>query len=344
MQQPNAPKPPYIKPVHHRMTRRMRGHNYSSQGTYLITMVVAEGMPTLGELQGDPTVPHLQKNCPYVKYNVLGLTIYHEMVPGITQHFPMVKVWKVCIMPDHIHLILRVESPIPKNKHLGQVIAGFKSGCSKAARELGLTKYEILPNGKKTLETLFQEGYNDKILFAIRPMFDRWVNYLNDNPRRLLIKQQYPQYFNVIRKMRIGNEPCQIIGNLYILKHPEKMAVIYHRCYTDQEWTSLTEQYIKCAEQGGVLVGTGVNPKEKEVFDQAYERGYKIIKLMGNGFSERYKPSGKDFDYCAEGLLLQITPFDYNPAKLKIERPDCLCLNALAEAIAAGAECVMIRG
>ena len=326
--------PQEIKPVHHRMTRRCIFHDYNKKGTYLITLVVADGCPSLGELQGDPTVPHLQKNCPYVKYNVLGLTIYHECLRGITYHYPMVKIWKVCIMPDHIHLILRVDDVLPNNRHLGHVIAGFKGGCSRAARDLGLTKSEILPNGKRSLVPLFVEGYNDRILWEIRPMFDNWVHYLEDNPRRLLVKHQYPGYFKVVRSFKLDTFDCQMIGNKYLLSHPDKMSVVYHRWYSEKEWADWVAKYKNCGERGGVLVCTGINPREREVMNMAYDNNYRIIRLMDNGFSERYKPYGRDFDYCAEGLLLQVTPFEYHYERRKITRPECEKLNELGKVIA----------
>ncbi len=66
----------------------------------------------------------------------------------------------------------------------------------------------------------------------------------------------------------------------------------------------------------------------------AYENNYRIIRLMDNGFPERYKPYGRDFDYCAEGLLLQVTPFAYHYERRKITRPECEKLNDLGKVIA----------
>ena len=35
-------------------------------------------------------------------------------------------------MPDHIHLILNVKTAMPAGKHLGNVVYGFKPGCTRA--------------------------------------------------------------------------------------------------------------------------------------------------------------------------------------------------------------------
>lgn len=46
---------------------------------------------------------------------------------------------------------------------------------------------------------------------------------------------------------------------------------------------------------------------------------------------------GEAFDACAQGMLLQISPWDFHVQKKVITRAQCLYLNALAEKISAGA-------
>ena len=48
----------------------------------------------------------------------------------------MVEVWQVCLMPDHLHMIVRINQPLPKGKHLGIIIGAFKGGISRAWWEL----------------------------------------------------------------------------------------------------------------------------------------------------------------------------------------------------------------
>ena len=87
-----------VEEARHNMKRRKPWHDYHRKGTYMLTLVVDGRLPVLGS-------PHFYK---------------------------MVEVWKVCIMPDHIHMIVRVKEDLPDGKHLGQVVAGFKGGCSRA--------------------------------------------------------------------------------------------------------------------------------------------------------------------------------------------------------------------
>jgi len=69
---------------------------------------------------------------------------------------------------------------------LGQAIAGFKAGSSKAAIGKG---------------RLWAEGFQDTILFH-EGQLDSMFTYLRDNPRRLAVKQLFPELF------RVRNDLC----------------------------------------------------------------------------------------------------------------------------------------
>lgn len=340
----------------HSMKRRMTGHDYSNKGTYMLTLVVRGRKPLLGTLAGDLDAPTGSANAPHVELSELGKAIRDEEIKKIEQFYPMVKVWRLCIMPDHLHMIVRVERAMDKGKHLGLVVAGFKGGCSKAAMALGA----VVPcasaqendqgerPGKKGLDCttsgngsrdakskvipLYEDGYNDKVLLH-KGQLDNWKLYLADNPRRLMVKRSHPNYFTVLDGMVVTGEHCQVVGNRFLLDIPDKVAVIVHRRYTDEDVARLRDEWLACGERGGVLVSAAIAQKEKEVMREAMNRGYSIILLRENGFPKLYKPSGESFDACAQGSLLMISPWDYHMDRKVISRQQCLYLNAMAERI-----------
>ena len=63
------------------------------------------------------------------------------------------------------------------------------------------------------------------------------------------------------------------------------------------------------AERGAVLVGPWISPGEKAVKAEAVARGGHVVQLLAEGMGRYYKPGGIDFDLCAEGRLLQLSPF-----------------------------------
>ena len=364
MEDPYRPQQPASNHHHdikHSMKRRSTWHDYCHRGLYMLTLEVQDRQPLLGILVCDDHGPH-------INLSTLGRTIVADELPKISRFYPMVEVWRICMMPDHIHMIVRVKEDMPAGHHLGQVVRGFKTGCSRAwwnlgggeaprtethrlgtspvgstARESahvhgGVTVASASPEassdaGHSQRLVLFAPGYNDRILLQAGQL-DRWKAYLDDNPRRLWVKRQNPQLFTVMSQMEIAGHRCQCVGNRFLLDVPDKVAVIYHRRYSEEELSRLRVEWLTCGERGGVLVSAAIHSIERAVIRMAKERGYRVIDLMENGFPPLYKPIGEDFDACAEGRLLQISPWEYHMERHIITRAQCLELNAMAEAIA----------
>ena len=150
-----------VSDTRHSMNRRKSWHDYRRQGTYMLTFVVEGRQPLLGKLKtaAEPadksagtvaaasdgrktaavtaTVERTALGTATtvtatVEKTALGRAICDEEVRKINALYPMVEVWKLCIMPDHIHMIVRVKEDMPEGKHLGLVVRGFKPGCTKA--------------------------------------------------------------------------------------------------------------------------------------------------------------------------------------------------------------------
>ncbi|MBR3089822.1 MAG: transposase [Prevotella sp.] len=311
-----------VHEIQHSMKRRTPWHDYSRKGTYMLTLVVRERRALLGTLCGSL----VGEKGPYVEHSALGNAIAQEEQKKIHRFYPQLEVWKLCIMPDHLHMIVRVNENMENGKHLGKVVAGFKSGCNNAY-------WKLFYMNEPPRQGLFETGYCDKILMNDGQM-DKWTRYLDDNPRRLMMKRQNPDLFTILTGMEVAGEKCQVVGNRFLLNIPDKVAVIVHRRYTNEENARLREEWLACGERGGVLVSAAISPKEKEVLREAMNRGYNIILLRENGFPKLYKPSGEAFDACAGGSLLQISPWEFHYEKKVITREQCLHLNAMAERIA----------
>ena len=211
---------------------------------------------------------------------------------------------------------------------LGMVVKGFKLGCNRAYRRIYGMK-------KMTGKGLFELGYNDKLLLH-EGQLKRWKKYLDDNPRRLMVKRMNPELFTVMQNKVVAGRRCQMVGNCFLLDIPDKVAVIVHRRYSEEDLCRLRKEWLACGERGGVLVSAAISIKEKEVLREAMNRGYRIVLLRENGFPRLYKPCGESFDACSEGLLLQISPWEYHMEKKTITREECLELNEMAERIAEG--------
>lgn len=357
----------------HNMKRRKPWHDYRCKGTYMLTLVVEGRRPLLGKVVTIPAadaagvVADADAVGAYVDLTELGKTIRDEEAKKISAVYKMVEVWKLCIMPDHIHMIMRVTEDMPDGKHLGNVVAGFKGGCSRAwwrqkpcadaqgvvvdADAQGVvadanaqgglvaTTPAVSAAGKETDKatdnrrpSLFESGYNDQILLEDGQL-DNWIHYLDDNPQRLAVKRLHPDYFTTMHYFDIGEWHCQAVGNRFLLDIPQKAAVIVHNAYTDKEYADYKRQWLECGEAGGILVSAAIATREKEVMREAMDRGYRLILVRENGFPPLYKPSGESFDACSNGRLLQVSPWDYHMERRTISREQCLMLNRLVEEI-----------
>ena len=388
-----------VRETRHSMKRRSPWHDYHEKGTYMLTLVVEGRMPLLGRLEGRVNARPGDGDAPKVMLSELGTAIVTEEIPKINRYYPQVEVWKVCIMPDHVHLIVRVKEDLRGDQameslgteakggqtsaetmenaaaltseekaaaltseenaaaltsekkaaaltseekadsmgmtakrgkemdSLGMVVKGFKLGCNRAYRRIYGMK-------KMTGKGLFELGYNDKLLLH-EGQLKGWKKYLDDNPRRLMVKRMNPELFTVMQNKVVAGRRCQMVGNCFLLDIPDKVAVIVHRRYSEEDLCRLRKEWLACGERGGVLVSAAISIKEKEVLREAMNRGYRIVLLRENGFPRLYKPCGESFDACSEGLL-QISPWEYHMEKKTITREECLELNEMAERIAEG--------
>ena len=121
-----------VRETQHKMKRRKPWHDYHRKGTYMVTLVVEGRRPVLGKL-----VMSAGEQDTSVELTALGKAIRDEEVQKISAIYKMVEVWKLCIMPDHIHMIVRIKEDLPEGKHLGHIVAGFKGGCSRAWWRMG---------------------------------------------------------------------------------------------------------------------------------------------------------------------------------------------------------------
>ncbi len=334
-----------IRETQHSMKRRKPWHDYHRKGTYMVTLVVEGRRPVLGKL-----IMSAGEQDTSVELTALGKTIRNEEVQKISAIYKMVEVWKLCIMPDHIHMIVRIKEDLPEGKHLGHIVAGFKGGCSRAwwrmnrpcadaqgvvaaTNAQGVVAATTPAASAAGMPSIFERGYNDLILLNDSQL-DNWKHYLDDNPRRLAIKRLHPDFFTTLNYIDFAEWHCQIVGNRFLLDIPQKVAVIVHSAYSDKEYAEYKKEWLACGEAGGILVSAAIATREKEVMREAMNRGYRIIFVRENGFPPLYKPSGESFDACSNGRLLQICPWEYHMERRIISREQCLMLNRLAEEIA----------
>ena len=327
------------------MKRRCDEHDYTQRGIYMITMATEGRLPLFGTLRGDPLATDgIEK--PHIVLSPLGERVKACWL-DIQSHHPEVSVIKLCIMPDHIHGVLFVKVAMPH--HLGTIINGFKTGTRKAARELGVitataspsfppaptVRYtEALPQSTKhpATGTLWEPGYNDRILLQ-QGQLQRMLDYLDDNPRRLLLKQAHPQYFKPLGKRTVAGFEMEVMGNAALLEKAVKLQVQCSRRLYPNEIEQRKQYFLTAARQGAVIVSPCISPGEKEIATAILEARLPLIVLLLKGFPPFFKPQPRYLMACAEGRLLMLSPYPWQNEKIENMRRRCLQLNGMAAEI-----------
>ncbi len=235
---------------------------------------------------------------------------------------------KIVVMPDHVLFIIHVREYLPT--HLGRYISRLKTVCTLAVSEL--PGYPVDTDGNPL--HIFEDNYHDRII-RNDSMLETERRYLDDNPRRYLLRKQHPEYFSSPVRITINGEHYAAFGNILLLKdiHPE--PAIISRRYTPEHLSRLKAGWEEAARSRKALISPFISKPEKEIKKAVLESGGRIIEILDNGFPERYKPSGTAFDLCLEGRLLQIAPLVYETSKIPLTRNRALELNATARKIAA---------
>lgn len=279
----------------------------------MVTLCKRREVTDFGCIVGDSRIPNGTYGCPAVAYSILGFAI-RDCIARLPDFEPAIKVLQYSIMPDHVHLLLFIQRHIDIS--LGNVIARLK----------------VQINQTFSQGPVFTKGFNDQIITHNRPL-DTIFRYIRENPYRLAVRREHPEFFRRVYNVKIGDNTYQTYGNQFLLHNPFKNQVVIHRRNTPDENARLRDKWLHTASNGGVLVSPFISPAEKAIRTEAESLDANIILIQHTPFPDRYKPSGHDFDLCCRGHLLIISPAE-QPTAPELSRTACLTMNALAATIA----------
>ena len=327
------------------MLRRCVGHDHTGRQIYMITMVTEGRRPLFGQVVGRSDAPEGSDEMPRIELSKLGQRVADEWWAA-SLHHPEIEVVALQMMPDHLHGILYVKEKM--EEPLGMALRGFKQSCNRHYRELVLGVPSValpMPVPSVALSTqqtkrdrrgedrshgmLFARGYNDRLLLRAG-QFDTWLQYLADNPRRLLMKREHPDLFRVQRNVQAAGITFSAIGNRFLLDRPVRLQVQCSRRLTEEEIQAKVREFLAAARQGAVLVSPAISPGEKAVMRAAFDEGMPLVYLEENGFTDLAKPGGRRMEACASGQLLILAPWEHHNEQLTISRGQCLALNDIA--------------
>lgn len=310
------------------------GRIWRGVGIYHVTMVVPSRMPLFGDL----VIPDDDPGQAYIASKELGEAILKLMFM-IPDYHPEVEIIQFCLMPDHIHFILRVKREMKKG--IASVVRGFWQGAKKAGNVYASS---VFPNTIRSDQPEWNPIFTEKPF--IRPMsrkgqLQSMIRYVQMNPQRLATKRLKPGYFYVQENVEIGARVYSAVGNIQLL-HAQKYSPVHVRSM----WVKDAEQNgniqplrdykngcVLAAREGTVMVSPFISEHEKAVLDVLLKEQHGIIYIADNGFGRYFKPSDALFDAVAEGRLLILSPWSYDSSKKRVSRDECVAMNGMAEKI-----------
>lgn len=354
----------------HSMKRRMEVHDYQSRSIYMITMCVTDRQPCLGRLTWSAPdgsdaaiVPSLLgrevERCWYAipqfypEIRVLGLQLMPDHIHGV--------LFVTNEMKTHLGKVIK-GFKIGCSRALWQIeaeqeVAGAgaaagaascsascsaSSSASSAASSAANYNSPNLnppnlnpPNLTPPRRPLFEQGYQDSVLTG-KGQLDNMMNYMRENPLRLAIKKMNPNLFRVVTNLTIGGTTYAAIGNRWLLDRPVRLQVRCHNNTTEHNLRFIERQkayFLDRTSEGAVIISPCISAGEKEIARAVLDARRPLITILEQGFPPMYKPPGKYFTACAEGLLLMLAPWPYHMERRTITRAQCLALNDMARGL-----------
>lgn len=165
---------------------RMRAYDYSQAGVYFVTICTHQRACRLSHVESPGSVGALHE-APAAVLSDIG-QIVDMMIRALPERYAAVRVEKYVIMPNHVHLLLRLLYPEPRAHHdaplrtgktekgstralLPQIIGYLKMNTSKEAHK----KYPGLQ--------LWQSRYHDHVVRNDGDFLRIW-QYIDTNPAK----------------------------------------------------------------------------------------------------------------------------------------------------------------
>ena len=326
---------------------------FKGVGIYHITFVVTGRQPLLGELAIDHDEPRclptdlgraishdldeIQQRRPYVRLLAKQLMPDHihvllyvtddcsvsikEIARGMRQG------WR------QMATTVSIDPQIPSAEEYKQMPKGVtqmpKGGAQMpkgGAQMPSAEEYKQMPKGgtqmPKRVAQMPDTGTHQPLFetpffrtLAHKGQLDTMIQYIHDNPRRAMLKQQNPDLFTLRRDTRVGELCFTSLGNLFLLDYPEKQPIICSRTLSEQQITAQQTDALYQAKNGCITVTAAISPGERQIARAVREAGAPLIILLKDGFpkpgdphEKYYKPGGVYFEACAAGRLLLLEP------------------------------------
>lgn len=247
---------------------RNPGHDYYGRGTYLITLVVSGRERVLSHYSDDREALKDRRAFVLTPLGEAVEQTWLRTPEAQAVHGNRVKVHACVCMPDHFHGVIEVlepmewslgdiiqafkavctsqwqrqqglaasiDRPISVDLEGAGVPAWLREKAQRHTNEGALIRslskkqrQEYYALVGRSQQPLFDDNYDDTVCLDERHR-KAMIAYVNDNPRRALLRKRLPAYMRRCLHIQIGNRSYGAFGNLFLLRWARKIQVQCHR-------------------------------------------------------------------------------------------------------------------
>ena len=217
------------------------------------------------------------------------------------------------VMPDHIHLILKIEN-VPDRLSLPKLVWQLRRALDRAY--FSVVGGDSGANGARSAARHCLSGDWHHWIVLKRTHLAAFKRYIRENPYRAYIRRAHREYFARKSTVPFLGREWRAYGNLSLLELPVIAPFKGHRSTAEgsDEWNAIMAKAAQIGP-GGAGISTFMSPLEKAVREKIGEAGGNWIVLHPEGFAERWHP-GREYErFCAEGRVLFLSLYDPLPHK-----------------------------
>lgn len=320
---------------------RLPGFDYKRPFFYMVTL---KKLPDIGEFSRI-----LASDDPPSDNRYIEQTSIHTAFSRIIRNFAgkwrgIAPIECFAIMPDHIHLLLKIEDTpdrLALGKYVYQIekaLAGEYWGRTGPAPATlsGAVKWAD-GNALATLRAAQERVLHGASPSAPRPgppapIFERewhdWIvkkdgqlaaftRYIRENGMRAWRRQRNRRFFTTVRDIDFAGRTWHAYGNAELLDLPVLEPFRCSRSWAEggPEWSEAIGRAERTGP-GGAGVGTFMSACEKACGNAIFKAGGSLVVLTPEGFPPRWHPTRNKEALCAEGRMLFLSLYEPQAGKL----------------------------
>lgn len=275
---------------------QLSGFDYRSPYFYMVTLHAKQGIRPFSILSEER------------KTGLLSTPIMRRMkgvIYGIETHFKdQVSLTCFTIMPNHLHLIIRILN-VEQRPSLIAIVEWLIAMLSYGY-------YEVLnlPQGP----SIFEKRWHDWIVMKANAL-KTFRDYVNNNPYRALYRLRHRDAC-FPRTFQTPHYSWRCLGLLSLKETPVRAPIICSRSILPEStlWKAWKD-FAQRLGPGCLAIGTFMSPCEKMVREEVLKNGGGIVQLVPYGISPRGHASAEEEPLLVAGRLTIMTPFSYEVCK-----------------------------